>query len=266
MNNEFKRTASNKKNLSVRHTFESTDKSLPFSHVWITKALLLIAFLFLICHITVVTLIDYSGATSGLPFSKELADKLYGQFHLAADGNLPTYFSSLLLAIASLLLYVTHKLDKKKTYHWLLLSLIFLFLSIDESAMLHENFAGIIGKKIKLLLKSTSSFFAWAWVIPYGVLTLLTGLYFMRFTLKLPNKTRNLFFLSGSIYVFAALFLEVLEAHFETKFGATNLINEFLYPCEEVLEMAGIIIFIYAILDYLKLNHNNFQISIAEKV
>jgi hypothetical protein len=234
--------------------------TISVSPVRIVKFLLTVTFLLLVFHMVAVT-IGYVDPVPPESTRAVLVNNFYQQFHLASKANMSTYFSSLLLGFASLLLYVIYKTETTKKANWLLLSLIFLFLSIDESSEIHENFAGPVGDKIRLHLHNTSMYLAWAWVIPYAAITLFVGLYFLRFTLQLPRKTKNLFFLSGTIYVFAALFLEFFEAHFEEKYGVNNSYNEFLYPCEETLEMVGIILFIYALLDYLSQRSKNIPLS-----
>ncbi|RDV14236.1 hypothetical protein DXT99_15705 [Pontibacter diazotrophicus] len=246
--------------------YVTEDRTL--SPIRITKLLLFIALALLVGHVVVVHLalkaLGIFSNSSSLPFFKEIHYALYNQFHLGLEGNLSTYFSTFNLALASILSYVVYSTGKKATYHWLYLSLLFLFLSIDESAQLHETFGGLAGSKFNSYLDEVPPFLSWAWMVPYAVFTLLVGLYFFKFTLKLPVKTRSLFYLSGCIYVFAALGLEFCEAHFDTLYGPDNVVNKFLFPIEEFLEMVGIIIFNYALLDYLMLNKKVLQFSFTD--
>jgi hypothetical protein len=229
----------------------------------ITKALLLVASFFLLCHIIAVYIgyYQYVPPSSTLP---KLVNNFYKQFHLASEGNIATYYSSLLLITASLLLFIVFKTETKKS-HWLVLSTVFLFLSIDESAQLHENFANPVGTWLDAHLWNMPSYLSWGWVVPYAAITLFTGLYFLRFTLQLPKATRNLFVFSAALYVFAALILEMFEAHFELKYGLENLFNQILFPIEEILEMAAVILFIYALMDYLQRNNRNLRISFSSQ-
>ncbi|MEE9446556.1 MAG: hypothetical protein V3V09_01230, partial [Arenicellales bacterium] len=58
------------------------------------------------------------------------------------EGNIPTLFSALLLIVSAALFWVLAQLTKQKTpehrKYWLGLSLIFLFLGIDEGTKIHE--------------------------------------------------------------------------------------------------------------------------------
>jgi hypothetical protein len=230
----------------------------------ITKWFIYLVLLLLVGHVFIVHL-----ANKLLPYLKNTAHyegfkafywALYNQFSLAQDSNIPTYFSSVLLAIASLLLLVIHLTKESKTYHWVSLSLLFLFLSIDEATQLHETFGGLVGNKVNTYIKEPPAFLKWAWMVPYSALTLIAGLYYFTFIWRLPVKTRKLFIISGFIYVLAALFLEFFESHFQITYGSGNLPNAFLYPIEETLEMLGVVLFIYALLDYIKAHHPQFWI------
>ncbi|WP_162054628.1 multidrug transporter [Pontibacter pamirensis] len=233
------------------------------------KLLLFIALSLLVGHVVVVHLafkaLGVFSQSSNLPIFEEIYYALYNQFHLGKEGNISTYFSTFNLALASILCYVIHSTGKKATYHWLHLSLLFVFLSVDESAQLHETFGGLAGSEFNSYLEEVPPLLSWAWMVPYTVFTLLIGLYFLKFTLMLPGKTRNLFYLSGAIFVFAALGLEFCEAHFDTLYGPDNVVNQFLFPIEELLEMVGVIIFNYALLDYLMLNKKVLQFSFKDR-
>jgi len=85
-------------------------------------------------------------------------------FETAAEANIISWFSSLLLLIAGALLLLiarveTHSAD---TYarHWKILAWVFFFLSMDETASLHEELIVPLRNAI-----GTSGIFYFAWVI-----------------------------------------------------------------------------------------------------
>src|SRR5690349_10987853 len=86
-------------------------------------------------------------------------------FDASSEANIPTFFSSLLLFIAAAILYLIYKnaprAEGKKNY-WLALSIIFAWLSVDETASIHEQF-GKIGKTLHL----KSGYLYYSWIIPY---------------------------------------------------------------------------------------------------
>jgi hypothetical protein len=185
-------------------------------------------------------------------------------FDFNLESNVPTWFSLIILFFAALLFLVIY-IHKKHTltkgaHYWLTLCIIFIFLSVDESVGVHEEVAKIIRPSVS---NDVSGFLYWAWVIPYGLFAISAAVYFMRFVLNLPVKTRNLFFLAGGLYVFGALILELPEGHFYKIYGLDHIYNRILYFIEELCEMGGVTILIYALLDYMA--ENSIHISIAKK-
>jgi hypothetical protein len=100
---------------------------------------------------------DYLGPV----FSETLISKL----NLNEEGNVPTYFTSMLLLLAStiLALITLIKYKEKNSYKakWMILAIVFLFLSMEEIAGFHEAVAGPLRS-----LLAVDGFFYYAWVIP----------------------------------------------------------------------------------------------------
>jgi hypothetical protein len=167
--------------------------TISVSPVRIVKFLLTVTFLLLVFHMVAVT-IGYVDPVPPESTRAVLVNNFYQQFHLASKANMSTYFSSLLLGFASLLLYVIYKTETTKKANWLLLSLIFLFLSIDESSEIHENFAGPVGDKIRLHLHNTSMYLAWAWVIHMLLLQYLLDYIFCGLRFNFLEKLKTFFF------------------------------------------------------------------------
>jgi hypothetical protein len=173
-------------------------------------------------------------------------------FDARLEANIPTLFSTLIILLTSGLLYMIYhvvsrqKDQKNKKNYWLVLCMMFIFLGIDEAAVLHENF-----NKLRPLIGDNSGYLYYTWIIPYAFFVLIAGLFFIRFLLGLPEKTRRLSFIAGSVYVFSALGFEVFESRVTTLYGAGHMYDKLLCAVEEFLEMCGIILYIYALLDYL---------------
>lgn len=183
-------------------------------------------------------------------------------FDFNLEDNVPTWFSVLILAFSALLLFIiyTHKKKNrvKGAHYWLVLGAIFIFLSIDESVQVHEEVAKIVRPSVK---NDMGGLLYWAWVIPYGLFAIAVAAYFMRFVLSLPKQTRNLFFLSGFIFVTGALGLEFVEGYFYKLYGLDHIYNRILYFIEELCEMSGVTLLIYALLNYIADNNIRFTIQ-----
>jgi hypothetical protein len=180
------------------------------------------------------------------------------------ENNIPTLYSSLTLMCSSLLLFFITSLHKKKGnpyLYWLILAILFLFLSIDETASIHEM---LIEPVTKLL--HVSGFFFYAWVIPYGVALVLLSAFYMKFLFSLPKKIMYLFLVSGATFVTGSIGFELLGGRHHHLYGDRDIKYSFLYTCEESLEMLGIAIFIYTLLLYISCQFKPLSISISEPV
>jgi len=172
-------------------------------------------------------------------------------FDASAEGNIPTLFTVLMLFLASMFLLLIYYLPGEGSFpsnkkYWLSLSFIFLFLTIDEAARVHEQF----NKIGDLLPTDESGYFAYPWILPYSIVVFSTGFFFLRFLFRLPSRTRKLFLVSGFIYVSSALGFELFEGRVSKIYEISHLYDKLLCAIEEFLEMMGVIIFIYALLDY----------------
>lgn len=192
-------------------------------------------------------------------------ENIYGLirlFSVTEEGNIPTFFSTFLLLFASLLLAIiaTGAKRAKAEYagHWAILSLIFLCLACDEAASIHELFARPVQE-----LDFTHSPLLHGWVVP-GLLgaTVFTFCY-LRFWRHLPPKTKSSVLLAGVIYVGGALGMEMIESYYGDRFGYINWSYELIATVQESLEMAGVIIFIFALLGFLENNYRDLRLRFS---
>ncbi len=186
-------------------------------------------------------------------------------FTVNAEGMIPTMYSTVALLFCSTLLTII-ALSKKKTSakyfpHWLGLALIFLFLAMDEALEIHEQFGG----PVRSALDITSGLLYFAWVIPYGFASFIFLAAYLKFITELPARTRLLFVSAGCIYLTAAMGFELLGGRHSALYGQENLMYIVLSTSEELFEMGGIVVFVYAILSYMSLELNDLRITFASK-
>lgn len=210
----------------------------------ILKILLLII-IFLILASTAVQISKYL-------FSHSNVFGLYRLFSLDDEGNVPTWYSSITLFVCSLLLAIIAYSKKKEKdlylLHWSLLSIIFIFLSIDESACIHELVMIHIKSYIDL-----SGIFYFSWVIIGIPLVLIFIVLFRKFVIDLPIKNRFQFILSGILFLSGALGMELIDGWYLASIdGTVNFTYMMLTTLEETLEMVGSAVFIYSLLIYIK--------------
>ena len=176
--------------------------------------------------------------------------KLNNFFYLGTEKNLPSLFSALQLWFAAIVLFILSvtKFSAKDKYrfHWAILGIVFLFLGYDEWKSVHEK----INQYMHTHFHFHGIFFL-AWVIPAGIFLGLLGLFFLRFLLALPVKTRSRIIISAAIFLGGAVGLEMLEGIFVEKNGGdVGIPIVMLIHLEEFMEMFGIAYFIYALFEF----------------
>ncbi len=182
-------------------------------------------------------------------------------FNLDREMNLPTWYSALMLAFCAILLGIIaagKKTECDRFYRqWKLLSTIFWFLAIDEVLTLHEV---MIIPEVANALR-LPWFLHSMWVIPGTILVVIFIKKYWRFTQHLPKPSSFHFILAAIFYIGGALIMEMVGSYFAELQGQQHLPYALIATLEEVMEMMGIIIFIYGLLVYIRQWSNNFEIE-----
>lgn len=219
--------------------------------------------------LSVIILILLSANVTGIVFRFYLGHNtvtqwFYPLFDFNTEKNIPTLYSSLTLICSCILLLCIASIHKRlgsPYFYWLGLTIVFLFLSIDEIASIHEM---LIAPVTKLL--HVSGFFFYAWVIPYGSALILFVIFYLKFLLSLPRKIMYLFLVSGTTFITGAIGFELLGGRQHNLYGDNNIRYSLFYTCEESFEMLGIAIFIYTLLLYISSQFKPFTLSINESI
>jgi len=183
-------------------------------------------------------------------------------FDLDTEGNIPSWYSAISLFFCSIILLtigLVKKNVKDKFYlHWIILSIIFIILSLDDSCQLHEQ-------SIRPLRNffNSSGIFHFAWTIPAIPLIFFLFFFFLKFLKNLPTKTRILFLFSGSIYITGAIGGEFFGGWYMSLCHLeVNLVYKLIANFEEIFEMIGVLSFVYTLLDYMSLHLTDLRIRI----
>ncbi len=140
-------------------------------------------------------------------------------------------------------------------------------------ASIHEA----IGHQSEHLLHNTTGFtpsgaISFFWVVPGAAFTLIVVLAYLRFLAQLPQTTRRLFLFAGALFVLGALGIEMLSAQVlsssegivswvvssgsmvdrESASAIPRLIVGLQTSIEEMFEMLGLTVFVYALLAYIR--------------
>lgn len=200
------------------------------------------------------------GQLARFVFGHNYVKGLVPLFDVDGEQNIPTFFSVLLMFFAALLLAVIALLNGKQTTphvsKWAILSFGFLFMAYDEAFQVHEE---LISPVRTLLGDGNLGVFYFAWVIPGIALVLVLTLFFLRFLLHLPATTRRTFLMAATLYIGGAIGFELIGGRYAELHGYENLTYSMITTVEESLEMAGVIIFIWALLVYIADNHKEVR-------
>ncbi len=192
------------------------------------------------------------------------------KIYLGAEASIPNWFSTLLLLASGIALLVIAAAVSTHAAQWRWLGIIFLALSLDESAALHDLsaplFTGVMGWLAHIAggpfvgLKEKPGY---AWLIPGVIFSLAVALSYVRFLASLPRQTRVRFVLAGTIYVGGAAGFEVLGGWYSGLFGSRNVTFITLLTIEETLEMVGASLFLYALLVFIEEQFGEIRIRLA---
>lgn len=169
---------------------------------------------------------------------------------LGHEPSAANWYSSLaLLASAVLALVIAlhaNRSGARYRVHWFALSVLLAVLALDEAVMIHE----MADRTLQEWLNSDGILY-FAWVIPGAAFTLLVGLGFIGFLRNLEAYTRRLVLASGAIFLAGALGVEMVEGVLVSTHGMESVLFTLAISVEEALEMLGIVLLIYALLDYI---------------
>lgn len=162
---------------------------------------------------------------------------------LDTEASLGTWFSCSLLLLAGILTLV--QADGRRgsgrgwVRGWRFLGIILIAASLDEVAGFHESlntdpyFMSLVGH----------------WTVAGAVLAAVLAIAFVPFLWSLPLRTRTLFLAAGAVYVAGAVGVEFATIGYERAGQLMTLPYNLWNAPEEGLEMAGVILYLYALLD-----------------
>lgn len=186
-------------------------------------------------------------------------------FSVNQEGNLPSLYSSMSLLFCSFLLGIITfaKKNEKDRYafHWGALSLIFLFLSWDEAVEIHEklSFTPLAAEILNFLGVQKTGIFAFSWIVIAMPLVFLMGLAYVKFFLSLSFLQKRLLLSAISLFLFGAIGMEMVGGLIFSSFSKESLPYIISTGLEELFEMLGVAVFIYALL--LQLNSSAKEVK-----
>jgi len=175
---------------------------------------------------------------------------------LDKEHNLGTLFSAILLAANAILFFLVGMAKGpgspgRRT--WTFLGGVFLFLSFDEYAYVHERLILPMRE-----LVGNTPILHFAWIVPYALLTLILAVAVAPTIFRVPPHPRRWLFLSAGAYLTGALGLEALDGWWLVRIGGPEarpeLVYELLTTVEESLEMLGLVLLTFALLELIRID------------
>lgn len=219
---------------------------LRFPHERIAALLAILAVALALLHII--------GLGLDAKYDNRITELLVEKFSLEGEGNIPAFFSASLLLFTSVLFLIIGWAKKNSTTpvyanYWLGLGVVFLFLSLDEAAQIHEK----LDTDLIWGAYESTGLLAWPWVIIYGGLALLFAASYFKFWMQLPWGFKPHYMAAAVIYVGSALGFEMLEALEYTTHGGYTFTYVVLTSVEEMFEMGAIVYVIYTNMRFLSI-------------
>jgi len=172
-------------------------------------------------------------------------------FDVNLEANVPAWYSSMTLLACGVLLgfiaWAKRQAGDRFATHWTVLAVIFVGLSIDEAAAVHDLFY-----HLRESWPNMGALYQVAWVIPGAVFVLIVGVAYFRFFLAMHAFHRRHFALAGLLYVGGALGMEIVGSYLRY-YDLVEVGRDYVLvlTVEETLEMAGMLVFLRALLLYL---------------
>jgi hypothetical protein len=187
------------------------------------------------------------GVTTNLhyAFSSRSPDALQRYVDVNAEGNLPTWYSVVLLAAcaaATCGIAQMHRVAGRRATAtpWYALAALVAIMSLDEMTSLHEASGRVLRRYAEVPVLGK-----YAWILPGTVAAVLVGWVLVVAVRSMTAPARRALALAGALFVGAALGMEVLEALLLN--DGRNYLGRSMHlltGVQELLEMLGAVLFL----------------------
>jgi len=182
-------------------------------------------------------------------------------FNIGLEGSVPTLYASVLLLLNAILFFVLFRVTEPAYSRsvWLVLSLVFCFLAVDEYAVLHERLIDPVRERL-----GVDGYLYFAWVIPYAIGVALLALIVVPSIWRLGWRYRFLFGASAAVYLGGAVGVEMLGAnYYQAVQEEADLKYRLFQTVEESMEFLGLIMLTFILLDLLKTRFDRIAFKLS---
>jgi hypothetical protein len=182
--------------------------------------------------------------------------ELVGLFDMDSEISLATWYSTVVLLFipAVLLFYVgwqKRRSQQKPSWPWFVLSGLFLFMSIDDAAMIHEKFSTLnrLSGLQDVLSGVNSSLLAWSWWVIYLPIVAILAIILLRWYFSLPKRTMLLIAVAVCLAVAGQVGMEMISSFVSNDSG--EYIGPIWRGLQKFVGRLGLSLFLFAIVDYI---------------
>jgi len=179
------------------------------------------------------------------------------QFDFSEEGNFANWYQSFTLLLCAGLLAaigaVTRQTGGRYRRHWMGLALVFLFVSIDEAAQVHETTLSPLLAQLRhrpqahqgsqaeppAAASEDTAANKGAWMPVYLAILAVVTLVYLRFFFALPPRIRGFFVLAAVLYLGGAVAVEWGCERLAERLGDQPLICQGIATLSELMEMLG---------------------------
>lgn len=155
-------------------------------------------------------------------------------FDLDEENTIPAWLGSSLLLIAGTLSFFLYKQDAVENKKcWLGISILLVFLSMDEASMVHE--------RMEILAVSI-----------FAIIFFISGGFsYLKFLFRLNRNVMHCIIFAAIFFVLGSVFVDSLNSPYIQKYGRDNIAYRCLATIEEGFEFTGIFLFLQGLIKQL---------------
>lgn len=178
--------------------------------------------------------------------------------------NFPTGYKLVALLGCTVLLWLVGMAKEQEgdrfARHWVVLSLIFGFLFLDEMAYLHQTLSGMLERHA-----SFGGSLKFPWVAVYLPLLAVLAFAYWRFFWSLQPRFRWLFLIAAICFAGGSGGIEIFKGVAVNEAGFQSLRFGLLAALSDSLEEVGLLVFLYALLTYLGLTVGEVRLGLVPR-
>lgn len=175
-------------------------------------------------------------------------------FYLDTEGNFPVWVASLGLFCAGALAALAaagRRPDRTERGHWIVVALGLTLMSVDELAQYHEHLTEPVANWLAAAGFGSGGLLTNAWIVPAALLLPLVAVFFVPFLRELERDTRRRLLLAALVFLAGAMGMDAVSGREFDRSGGFSVLLVVLASIEEVLELLGTGLLLWALLGYL---------------